>query len=76
MQVDGPHHFTTNTQTPLGATVGRRRLLAARGWTVVSIPYFLWDAGAPASAKRAYLAKVQGTPRLRKPAFAALAACM
>jgi len=63
--VDGPHHFTANTQAPLGETAGRRRLLAARGWTVVSIPYFLWDASPSQLAKHAYLAKVRHFCRSR-----------
>lgn len=57
-QVDGPHHFTANTHTPLGETAGRCRLLAARGWTVVSVPYFLWDTSPSLPAKQAALAQV------------------
>jgi RAP domain len=57
-QVDGPHHFTANTHTPLGETAGRCRLLAARGWTVISVPYFLWDTSPSLPAKQAALAQV------------------
>ena len=60
--MDGPHHFTANTRTPLGETAGRRRLLAARGWTVISVPYFLWDSSPSLPAKQAYLAQVTETP--------------
>ena len=56
--MDGPHHFTANTHTPLGETAGRRRLLAAPGWTVVSIPYFLWDSSPSLPAKQDYIAQV------------------
>lgn len=42
-QVDGPSHFTNNTLRPLGPTVLKRRLLAARGWELVSVPYFHWN---------------------------------
>ena len=41
-QVDGPTHFASNTRRPLGPTLLKRRLLAARGWEVVSVPYFHW----------------------------------
>lgn len=42
-QVDGPTHFTNNTLRPLGPTLLKRRLLAARGWDVVPVPYFHWS---------------------------------
>ena len=43
MQVDGPTHFASNTLRPLGPTLLKRQLLAARGWEVVSVPYFHWS---------------------------------
>jgi hypothetical protein len=43
MQVDGPSHFTNNTLRPLGPTLLKRQLLAARGWQMVSVPYFHWS---------------------------------
>lgn len=42
IEVDGPHHFTTNTLTLTGDTVARQRLLRARGWAIISVPYFFW----------------------------------
>lgn len=45
VQVDGPHHWLANSRAPTGETLGRRRLLAARGWAVVSVPYFEWPTG-------------------------------
>ncbi|KAL4855247.1 RAP domain-containing protein [Chlorella vulgaris] len=42
MEVDGPHHFTANTFRPLADTEGRRLLLRARGWRVVSVPFYHW----------------------------------
>lgn len=62
-QVDGPHHFTANTAAPLGETVARRRLLAARGWTVVSVPYWHWDTAPSPSAKQDYLMQVSPSPQ-------------
>ena len=38
-EVDGPSHFARNTGTPLGATLLKRRHLAASGWTVLPINY-------------------------------------
>eukprot|EP00959_Pyramimonas_sp_CCMP1952_P270990 5665549-Pyramimonas_sp.AAC.1 len=45
-QVDGPHHFATNTRAPLGMTVVRDRLLRRYGWRVVSVPYHHWYSSA------------------------------
>lgn len=42
-QVDGPHHFTANTFRPLGDMYARRTLLEARGWRVVSVPFYHWS---------------------------------
>lgn len=38
-EVDGPSHFARNTGTPLGATLLKRRHLAASGWTVLPINF-------------------------------------
>ena len=43
LEVDGPHHFAANTLAPGGGMLARHRLLAARGWAVVSVPYYAWD---------------------------------
>lgn len=47
MQVDGPHHFSSNRALghywPLGRTTLRDRLLKARGWTVLSLPIHAWQ---------------------------------
>ncbi|KAK9831432.1 hypothetical protein WJX81_004289 [Elliptochloris bilobata] len=43
LEADGPSHFAVNTHRPGGSMIARHRLLAARGWAVVSIPYYLWD---------------------------------
>jgi hypothetical protein len=59
IEVDGPSHFTSNTRECLGLTLARRRLLEARGWQVLSVPYFDW-AALPAqdggSGRCAYMA--------------------
>jgi hypothetical protein len=45
LEADGPSHFTSNLpRRPLGATMYRNRRLLARGWRVVSVPFFEWDA--------------------------------
>ncbi len=42
VEVDGPFHYAINAVKPLGHTIGRRRILRAGGWRVVSIPYYDW----------------------------------
>ena len=45
VEVDGPHHFTlTSPRRPLGRTVARRRCLQARGFAVLSVPFYEWRA--------------------------------
>lgn len=45
LEFDGPSHFCSNDpRRPLGHTCLKRRLLAARGFDVISIPYLDWDA--------------------------------
>ena len=60
-QADGPHHWLANRRAPTGETLGRRRLLAARGWAVVSVPYFDWPSGG-ARDKQAYMRAVRCPP--------------
>ena len=43
LEADGPSHFAANTLAPGGAMLARRRLLAARGWAVISVPYYVWE---------------------------------
>ena len=42
LEADGPSHFAANTLAPGGAMLARNRLLAARGWAVISMPYYVW----------------------------------
>ena len=42
IEVDGPYHFSVNTNSPLGQTMIRRRLLRAVGWNVISVPFHAW----------------------------------
>ena len=58
IQVDGPHHWLANSRAATGETLGRRRLLAARGWAVVSVPYFAWPTGG-VGEKQAYMHAVR-----------------
>ncbi|GBF98076.1 hypothetical protein Rsub_10304 [Raphidocelis subcapitata] len=60
VEADGPHHFTlSRPYRPLGRTVARWRCLQARGFLVLSVPFFEWrelarggggDAGRGASS--------------------------
>ena len=49
VEADGPTHFLRNRRErnglprPSGETRVRDRLLAAWGWTVVSVPYTVWE---------------------------------
>ncbi|KAK2080103.1 hypothetical protein QBZ16_002499 [Prototheca wickerhamii] len=43
LEVDGPHHFTVNTLEPMADMYWRRTLLRARGWRVVSVPFYHWS---------------------------------
>ncbi len=43
VEIDGPSHFTQPHRTVNGETAYRNMALAARDYTVVSIPYFEWD---------------------------------
>ena len=46
IEVDGPTHFMTNANKPLGATALKRRLLERLGWRLVVVPYFEWSLEA------------------------------
>lgn len=57
IEVDGPFHFSVNTNSPLGQTMIRRRLLRAVGWTVISVPYHTWYK-LPPEARASYLSRL------------------
>jgi RAP domain len=43
IEVDGPTHFSmTPPYRMLGDTIARRRVLAALGWVVISVPFYDW----------------------------------
>ena len=49
LEADGPYHFAANTLAPGGAMLARHRLLAARGWAVISVPSYVWNELADAA---------------------------
>ncbi len=55
LEVDGPFHFTANSRAALGPTRSRNRLLAARGWRVVCVPFFEWNALRNVYEQKLYL---------------------
>ena len=57
-EVDGPHHFTANTLAVTGEMLARQKLLRARGWHVVSVPFFRW-AGRSDEARAQWLLQVR-----------------
>jgi hypothetical protein len=55
IEVDGPTHFVSPHNNLNGPTQYRNRALAARGYTVVSIPWWEWITLKGGEAKLAYL---------------------
>lgn len=44
VEVDGPNHFTNSIPHQLlGNTVAKQRCLQARGWAVLSVPFYAWN---------------------------------
>jgi len=59
IECDGPSHYYTNlTSVPTQKTVLRNRALAARGWKVVVVPYYIWHDEWSSSGARAYIGKL------------------
>ena len=70
VEVDGPSHFLLpdgrGVRKPNGPTLLKRRLLAAAGWRVISVPFFEWDGLHSAGERQAYLERI----RMHRPSFA------
>jgi hypothetical protein len=61
IEADGPSHFIQPGNTLEGGTLFRNRALAARGYVVLSIPWWEWRQLQGADSKQQYLlAKLQG----------------
>jgi hypothetical protein len=54
IEVDGPWHWRRADMRPTGPSAFRNRLLAHRGYTVVTVPYFEWQ-GLKDHERAAYL---------------------
>ena len=58
-EADGPSHFLLpdgrGARKPNGPTLLKRRLLAAAGWRVISVPFYEWDGFATANGQQTYL---------------------
>ena len=67
VEVDGPSHFLLpdgrGVRRPNGPTLLKRRLLAAAGWRVISVPFYEWD-GLTINEQQAYLEKAVALPLL------------
>jgi len=63
LQVEMPKHFTRSND-PLGGIIARADLLQARGWHVISIPFFAWTED-PKAQKR-FLEHALGNVREKK----------
>jgi hypothetical protein len=47
VEVDGPAHFTNSLpHSLLGSSLAKQRCLQARGWAVLSVPYYTWSSWA------------------------------
>ena len=56
IEVEGPQHYVQPNRTLTGTTQSRNRALAARGYAVVSIPYWEWAALRSTGQQEQYLA--------------------
>ena len=65
IEVDGPFHFLQpddrGVRKSNGPTLLKRRLLAAAGWRVISVPFYEWD-GLTINEQQAYLEKAVALP--------------
>ena len=65
IEVDGPSHFllpdSQGVRAPNGPTKLKRRLLAAAGWRVISVPFYEWDGLNTADERHAYLERAVGS---------------
>ena len=59
IEVDGPSHFLQpddrGVRKSNGPTLLKRRLLAAAGWRVISVPFYEWNGFATANGQQTYL---------------------
>lgn len=55
LEIDGPTHFSRNTDVPLGHTMLKRRYITAAGWKLVSLSYQEWEELQGGSEQMAYL---------------------
>jgi len=64
VEVDGPSHFLLpdgrGVRKPNGPTPLKRRLLAAAGWRVISVPFYEWGGFATANERHTYLQGLLG----------------
>ena len=62
--MDGPTHFLLpdgrGVRKSNGPTLLKRRLLAAAGWRVTSVPFYEWDGFATANERQTYLQGLLG----------------
>ena len=64
IEVEGPQHYVQPDNTLTGPTLFRNRALAARGYAVISIPYWEWDELHSKAQQQQYLlAKLQAVKK-------------
>ncbi|CAK8560885.1 unnamed protein product [Lathyrus sativus] len=55
LEIDGPTHFSRNTDVPLGHTMLKRRYITAAGWKLVTLSYQEWEELQGGSEQMEYL---------------------
>ncbi|XP_058744062.1 RAP domain-containing protein, chloroplastic [Vicia villosa] len=58
LEIDGPTHFSRNTDVPLGHTMLKRRYITAAGWKLVSLSYQEWEELQGGSEQMEYLREI------------------
>ncbi|KAL5061970.1 hypothetical protein RYX36_023707 [Vicia faba] len=58
LEIDGPTHFSRNTDVPLGHTMLKRRYITAAGWKLVSLSYQEWEELQGGTEQMEYLRKI------------------
>jgi hypothetical protein len=63
IEVEGPQHYVQPKGTLSGTTLSRNRALAARGYAVISIPYWKWNSLRSTEEQQQYLlTELQAVP--------------
>lgn len=62
LQVQGPEMYSLASRSALGPSQLKARLMRAKGWTVVEVPFWEWDQLGAQGQKLSYLCTRLGVP--------------